>query len=137
MFIVLSVTNGPGYSEPQVRVFESFREALESYLRCINNLLDTDYPYEMGSQESGDDSTPGVYKSLFVSYDEDGEGIDNYGVHMFPVESGDCVEIVCDYVDEVSVCKEGCLEVFDGPFYQRGGVEDEESGTMTIKIYIK
>ncbi len=137
MFIVLSITNGPGYSEPQVKVFESFKEALDSYLRCIGNLLDTNNPYEMGSDYTGGEVVPGVYKTLLTSFDEDGDPIDNYAVHMFPAESGDCIEICCDYVDDVEVRKEECLEVFDEPFYQRSGIEDEETGTMTIKIYIK
>lgn len=137
MFIVLSVTNGEGYSSPNVKVFESFGEALESYLRCIGNLLDPNNPYEMGSDYIGGEASPGNYKAIFTSFDEDGDGIDNYGVHMFPVESGDCVEIICDYADEIGVDKETCPVEFEELFYQAEGVEDEETGTMTIKIYIK
>jgi hypothetical protein len=136
MFIVLSITNGPGYSEPHYDLFESFPEAVAEYIKRIGYMFDHN-PYSMGSSRSGDDSEPGVYKSLFVSYDDDENEVDNYGVHMFPVESGDCVEIICDYADEVSVYKEECPEVFDEPFYQADGVEDDETGQMTIKIYIK
>jgi hypothetical protein len=136
MFIVLSINNGEGYSDPYVKVFEKFEEALERYLWCISDLLNPNYPYEMGSDYVNGEAIPGVYKTMFTSFDED-EEVDNFGVHMFPVESGDCVEIICDYADEVSVYKEECSEVFDEPFYQADGVEDEETGQMTIKIYIK
>ena len=134
MFIVLSVTNGEGYSSPSVELFNDFREAVAAYTKNIGYMFNTNNPYEMGSQGNGE-SAPGVYKSLFVSYDEDGDEIDNFGVHMFPVESGDCVEIICDYADEVNVYKEECPEVFDGPFYQLDEEDDNES--LIIKIYIK
>ena len=91
----------------------------------------------MGSDYTGGEVVPGVYKTLFTCFDEDGDPIDNYGVHMFPISSGDCVEICCDYVDDIEVRKEECLEVFDGPFYQADVEEDEYTGKMTIKIYIK
>lgn len=136
MFIVLSVTNGEGYSNPQVRILESFREAVEIYLRVVSNLLNLNNPYEMGSDYTGGEVIPGTYKTLFTSFDEDGDPVDNYAVHMFPIESGDCVEICCDYVDEIITYKAECPDEFDKPFYQVGE-EDEETGTMTIKIYIK
>ena len=136
MFIVLSVTNGLGYSEPHVEVFNDFSEAVAEYLKRIGCMFDYN-PYNIGTDYTSGEASPGVFKSLFVSYDNDLDEVDNYGVHMFPVESGDCVEIICDYADEVSVYKEECLEVFDEPFNQVDGVEDEETGTMTIKIYIK
>jgi hypothetical protein len=136
MFIVLSVTNGEGYSSPSVELFNDFSEAVASYTKHIGYMFDVNRPFGMGSQGNVD-AAPGFFKSLFVSYDDDHDEIDNFGVHMFPVKSGDCVEIICDYADEVSVYKEECSEVFDEPFYQADGVEDEETGQMTIKIYIK
>lgn len=136
MFIVLSVNNGEGYSDPYVKVVESFEEALEKYLWCISDLLNPNKPFEMGSDYVNGEAIPGVYKTMFTSFDED-EEVNNYGVHMFPVESGDCIEIICDYVDEIAMDKEVCPIEFDGLFYQADGVEDEETGTMTIKIYIK
>ena len=135
MFIVLSVTNGEGYSSPSVELFNDFSEAVASYTKHIGYMFDVNRPFGMGSVGGGYDAAPGVYKSLFVSYDDDGDEMDNFGVHMFPVESGDCIEIICDYADEISVYKEECPEVFDEPFYQLDEEDDNES--LIIKIYIK
>lgn len=100
MYLLLSLTNGDGYAFPIVKLFHSQLEAKKEYLVLVSSLV-------LEPDTCSDDSTDsmsieGSFKSLFVSLDEDGRAVDNFGVHLMPIESGNCIEFYgdpCDFPD--------------------------------------
>jgi hypothetical protein len=90
MYLVLDLTNGDGYSDPDFQIFKDRKEALDKYAQLIG--------YNVINENTITESEEG--KTLFLSEDME----DNIGVHFIELDDdkNHSVSIQTCYVDDIS-----------------------------------
>jgi hypothetical protein len=105
MYLVLNLTNGDGYSSPDIELFFDRGSAMDKFAQYVG--------YHIINEATITDSHEN--KILFLSDDE----CDNYGVHMIELDDKKhhSINIDCNYSDEITIHSYRLLkharEVFD------------------------
>jgi len=142
-YVVISLTNGSGYSNPTVLITESSKDANDFFHQEIGDWMMSYEDLEVEvKRRSGNNMC-----CLFT------DGEDNFGSHLLTVKKKTCIHLNCDFSDEIHIHEDTTLEeqlteygikkeaelefVEDSHVAEIVRYENEETGTYHMFIYIK
>lgn len=140
-YVVINLTNGEGYNEPSIQIFNSYKDAEAMFHQEIGEWTMYSAALEVETKRWG---TEGGACLL-----TDGE--DNFGVHLLKVETKSCIYINTNFSDEIEVSPDTTIEkeidnrdlngkvrkVKNNSKLKSVIVEDEEDGTLHAFTFIK
>lgn len=147
--IVIANKNGEGYSDPYIRVFEDHGLARDDFHFKLGEWVTHCMAMQIFSQ--GFDTLNHQFVTL-IDGDEDGEPIDDYGVHLFSLERGTLLVLNTDYANEFQVFQTKSIDDYkellgiEAEDYEvvetsytatTASIVDSETGTMYFLIYVK